>query len=601
MRRGLALTALVVLCASPVGAAPRIVNGTLTSLYPTTGALLVSGDPATASLECSGTLIGCQTFLTAGHCVCDTVGSNCQGANAPNPAGFVVFLQHAGFFSVASISVHPSYDFPVGDVAIVHLATPVTGIAPTPIDTTVAPPDGTDALIAGFGRSGGNRFDYGLKRAGAVVTAPCPAGVSGTTSVCFDFADPVGPPGTDVDTCNGDSGGPLFVDFGCGLTVAGITSGGTSSPCLPTDHSYDANVYDYRDYVAAQAGADLANRTCGAMPQAGDAKAPITGFDGTLDATTSQATHAFTVPAGTSRLRVAMNAIDDGGSDFDLYVRRGSPPTTSVFDCKQDGFGQFGFCEFTAPAAGTWYALVVRSFGAGDYQVTVTTIGTGAPGSGGDGAPCDDLNPCTTTDVCQAGRCAGTPAANGAPCDDGRRCTGPDVCQAGVCTAPPAPIASCQQPLAPGKASLVLRDSTHDQISWKWSAGSAITPADVGSPTTSSTYELCIFDQIAGTNHLVYDARIPPGPSWSPYSQGYRYRDKLGTSGGLSSIVLKEGDAGRASITLKGKGTDLPIPPLPLSQDPTVRVQLLNENACWEARYGTSQTNQTGLFRARSD
>src|SRR5437868_4575398 len=42
--------------------APRIVNGTLTSLYPSVGALLSPGDPHTAGLLCSGTLIGCQTF-----------------------------------------------------------------------------------------------------------------------------------------------------------------------------------------------------------------------------------------------------------------------------------------------------------------------------------------------------------------------------------------------------------------------------------------------------------------------------------------------------------------------------------------------------------
>ncbi len=49
--------------------APRIVNGTLTSLYPSVGALLSPGDPHFATLLCSGTLIGCHTFLTAAHCM----------------------------------------------------------------------------------------------------------------------------------------------------------------------------------------------------------------------------------------------------------------------------------------------------------------------------------------------------------------------------------------------------------------------------------------------------------------------------------------------------------------------------------------------------
>jgi len=79
----------------------------------------------------------------------------------------------------------------------------------------------------------------------------------------------------------------------------------------------------------------------------------------------------------------------------------------------------------------------------------------------GDGSPCDDGNLCTTTDQCLGGTCVGSnprtceavddchlagvcyPATgectrpvkpNGAPCDDGNPCTRVDSCQAGVCT-----------------------------------------------------------------------------------------------------------------------------------------------------------------------
>ena len=85
--------------------------------------------PTSPSILCSGTLIGCQTFLTAGHCVADDL----------NPAHYTVFLQHAGFFSVTSIALHPDFDFPVGDVAVLSLGAAINGIRPTPINTTAAP------------------------------------------------------------------------------------------------------------------------------------------------------------------------------------------------------------------------------------------------------------------------------------------------------------------------------------------------------------------------------------------------------------------------------------------------------------------------------
>jgi secreted trypsin-like serine protease len=103
VRRLSALIAALVLAAVPSRAArarhwppravPRIVNGTYTSLYPSTGALLLGSDPSIAETWCSGTMIGCGTFLTAAHCVCDRSGPQCQSLD---PASRLVLLQHAG-------------------------------------------------------------------------------------------------------------------------------------------------------------------------------------------------------------------------------------------------------------------------------------------------------------------------------------------------------------------------------------------------------------------------------------------------------------------------------------------------------------------------
>jgi hypothetical protein len=296
---------------------------------------------------------------------------------APDPNAYKVYLARGGVLPVASITVRPDFSFPVGDLAVVKLAQPVNGIPPSEIDTTQAPPFGTPGVIVGYGRTGGTNFDYGIARYGAVTTGACPPLVSPTTSVCWTFEAPIGPPGVDSNTCNGDSGGPLFVDFGAGPRIAGVTSGGTSTNCLAPDQSYDANVYTYRNWTLATGGADLDAPVCGALPQVGDAAAAVADFAGTVTAAAPDGRHSVDVPAGATLLRVGMNAVDDG-SNFDLYVKHGAPPTPTSFDCARTGSTQFGVCDLGAPAAGTWHVLVRRVGGSGAYQLATTTFGASA-------------------------------------------------------------------------------------------------------------------------------------------------------------------------------------------------------------------------------
>lgn len=50
-----------------------------------------------------------------------------------------------------------------------------------------------------------------------------------------------------------------------------------------------------------------------------------------------------------------------------------------------------------------------------------------------DGALCNDQNPCTLNDTCQAGWCKGVMAPNGSTCTDGNLCTEMDRCVFGLC------------------------------------------------------------------------------------------------------------------------------------------------------------------------
>lgn len=406
--------ALAVLCLAGLASAgerarldpaarPRVVNGVNTHAHPTAGALLYSGGGQitadNASTRCSGTLIGCRTFLVAAHCVDDDLHAN----------HFWVYLQHAGIAAVSAVTVHPdssAANFPLHDLAVVHLSDWVTGIAPTAISSTDPTPFiPAPATVVGFGQTQGSGNDYGIKRAGAVQTASCPAilpsGATDDDVVCWNFAAPLGAPGTSSNTCNGDSGGPLLMDFGGGEVVAGVTSGGLSYNCLPNDVSYDAKVSAAQGYLLGELAGDDTT-ACGGLPPIGAAQNVVGTVDDALDSVDTADSFTLTVPAGANSLRVALNGEDNGGFDVDLYVKQGSGAGPGSFDCKADGASTYGACVIDHPAAGTWSLAAVRASGAGEYQLTATVFGGPAPACGNDSREFDE-----TCDGTDAALCSG--------------------------------------------------------------------------------------------------------------------------------------------------------------------------------------------------
>ena len=248
--------------------------------------------------------------------------------------------------------------------------------------------------------------------------------------------------------------------------------------------------------------------------------------------------------------------------------------------------------------------LVQRFQGTGQYQLTATTFASGAPGAGTSGQGCDDGNVCTTSDVCQSGACGGTAVSDGTSCDDGTACTGPDQCQSGACTAPAAPATGCKLPVVSAKASLLVTNDvrdTRDRLTWKWVKGDTTTLVDLGDPVGGAGYELCVFDESGGVPELASRTLVPGGAGWSAASRGYTFRDRTLQHGGVQTLRLTDGGAGKASISLVAKGALLATPALPLHQDPRVVVQLIGAQACFEARYGTNRENDGVRFKARAD
>lgn len=339
----------------------KIVNGVSTSAYPTAGALIHGVSAASAGSHCTGTLIGSQTFLTAAHCVEDD----------PVASNYHVFLQHGGIFAVAELEEHPDYQFPHADLAVMRLERAVSGITPTELNT-ISIPTGSAGDIVGYGRAGGFDHDYGIKRAGSIQTAACDPRRP-TSLICWNFDDPVGDAGLDSNTCNADSGGPLYMQLAADapLTLVGVTSGGTLRDCLAGDHSYDVDVQQFIQWIEEEANGDVGCDS-GTLPAWGSDKVTTLSAESEFDSSQRDRVYTFDVPANAAVLRVAMNGHDEGTRNFDLYVKEGAGVSSTDNDCSQDGSGQYAFCEFNNPSEGTWSILLDAVSGNGVAQVSAT-------------------------------------------------------------------------------------------------------------------------------------------------------------------------------------------------------------------------------------
>ena len=97
-------------------------------------------------------------------------------------------------------------------------------------------------------------------------------------------------------------------------------------------------------------------------------------------ATGASLSFSMSVPAGATNLAFAMSG---GTGDADLYVKFGSAPTTSSYDCRPYQSGNSESCSFAAPQAGTWHVMV-RAYSSFSG---VSLTGSYTPASGGGGTP----------------------------------------------------------------------------------------------------------------------------------------------------------------------------------------------------------------------
>ncbi|MBB3227931.1 xanthomonalisin [Luteibacter sp. Sphag1AF] len=133
--------------------------------------------------------------------------------------------------------------------------------------------------------------------------------------------------------------------------------GSTSTTASPSHTYAAAGTYTATETVTDNGGATNSKSTSVTVSSGtgGNVLSNGVAVTGLAAAKNAQLRYTITIPAGATNLKVA---ISGGTGDADLYLKFGSAPTTSSYDCRPYVTGNTESCTVASPQTGTYYVML---------------------------------------------------------------------------------------------------------------------------------------------------------------------------------------------------------------------------------------------------
>ncbi len=187
------------------------------------------------------------------------------------------------------------------------------------------------------------------------VTTSGISGSSGSTAY-YTFTVPAGATALSFTMSGGTGDADMYVKFGSQPTSSSYDcrpykSGNNESCSFATAQAgtYHVMLNGYSAYSGVSLLADYTAST-------GGGSQGVTLNESNISiARRSWKHYTISVPAGMSSLTVNTSG---GSGDADLYVKRGSQPSTTSYDCRPYKSGNTESCSFNNPQAATWYISI---------------------------------------------------------------------------------------------------------------------------------------------------------------------------------------------------------------------------------------------------